>query len=209
MNVLVAHLNAETRILLRAELEERGFHVVAETSNGLDAIELANDLHPDIVMVQMDMPAVSGIEIARQISRDLPHATFVLLNSEVDACALGDLPLTGAQRRHVNGDEPQGDGEAHERFRKLTARQREILALILSGCSNKVIGMDLGISRRTVENHRAQIMKRTASKSLPELARTAFSINWNQPAGVSTERAKSNGARRIAAASPMMTGLAG
>lgn len=59
-------------------------------------------------------------------------------------------------------------------FDDLTIRQRQIMNLVLSGKASKVIAFNLGISRRTVENHRAQIMKKTRSASIPALARSAF-----------------------------------
>ena len=61
----------------------------------------------------------------------------------------------------------------------LTPRQREIMALVLAGHPSKNIAADLGISQRTVENHRATIMKKTGSKSVPALARLALAATWN------------------------------
>jgi two-component system CheB/CheR fusion protein len=63
----------------------------------------------------------------------------------------------------------------------LTPRQREIMALIISGVPNKNIAADLGISQRTVETHRAAIMRKTGSKSLPALARLAVAASWVDP----------------------------
>jgi len=60
----------------------------------------------------------------------------------------------------------------------LTARQREIMERVLAGHPSKNIAADLGISQRTVENHRAAIMKKTGTKSLPALARLALAANW-------------------------------
>jgi len=60
----------------------------------------------------------------------------------------------------------------------LTERQREIMHLVVAGYPSKIIAMDLGISQRTVENHRWQIMHRTATKSLPELSRLVFCASW-------------------------------
>lgn len=60
----------------------------------------------------------------------------------------------------------------------LTDRQREIMHLVVAGHPSKIIAMDLGISQRTVENHRWQIMRRTGTKSLPELSRLVFCASW-------------------------------
>jgi two-component system CheB/CheR fusion protein len=62
---------------------------------------------------------------------------------------------------------------------RLTTRQREIMELVLAGYQSKIIAAHLGISRRTVENHRAAIMKKTGSKSLPALTRLALATGWN------------------------------
>ncbi|MFI4949361.1 MAG: response regulator transcription factor, partial [Alphaproteobacteria bacterium] len=64
--------------------------------------------------------------------------------------------------------------DATDRVASLTSRQRQIMELVLAGHPSKNIAADLGISQRTVENHRAAIMKRTASKSVPELTRLAL-----------------------------------
>ena len=64
------------------------------------------------------------------------------------------------------------------RIAKLTSRQREILNLILAGRSNKIIAADAGINQRTVENHRAAIMKKVGVRSLPALVRLAFAAGW-------------------------------
>lgn len=60
----------------------------------------------------------------------------------------------------------------------LTSREHEIMCLVLAGQPSKNIAVDLGISRRTVENHRASVMKKTGSKSLPALARLVFVVDW-------------------------------
>lgn len=67
---------------------------------------------------------------------------------------------------------------AAEQLSSLTHRQREILDLVLAGHPSKNIAADLGISQRTVENHRAAIMKKTGAKSLPALARIALAATW-------------------------------
>lgn len=69
----------------------------------------------------------------------------------------------------------------------LTVRQRQIMDLVLAGERSKNIAVDLGISRRTVENHRATIMERTGSKSIPALARLAFKSAMNHSGRPSIE----------------------
>jgi DNA-binding CsgD family transcriptional regulator len=71
---------------------------------------------------------------------------------------------------------------AEKRLGSLTVRECQIMKLVLSGQPSKNIAADLGISQRTVENHRASIMRRTGSKSLPELARLAIAADWTMPA---------------------------
>lgn len=68
--------------------------------------------------------------------------------------------------------------DAAKRVASLTPRQRQIMVLVLAGQPSKNIAADLGINQRTVENHRASIMKKTASKSLPGLARLALASAW-------------------------------
>jgi DNA-binding CsgD family transcriptional regulator len=67
---------------------------------------------------------------------------------------------------------------AATRIAGLTPRERQIMELVLAGHPSKNIAADLGISQRTVENHRASIMKKTGAKSLPGLARLAFVAEW-------------------------------
>jgi two-component system CheB/CheR fusion protein len=80
---------------------------------------------------------------------------------------------------------------AATRIAGLTPRQRQIMDMVLAGHPSKKIAADLGISQRTVENHRASIMKRIGSKSLPALARTALAAAWNdtsEPLGLTANR---------------------
>lgn len=72
-------------------------------------------------------------------------------------------------------------GAAEKRLANLTVRECQIMELVLSGHPSKNIAADLGISQRTVENHRASIMRRTGSRSLPELARLAIAADWTMP----------------------------
>ena len=72
-----------------------------------------------------------------------------------------------------------GDVEMRNSVRDLTARQRQIMELVVGGQPSKNIAADLGISRRTVENHRASIMRKTGSKSIPALVRFSIGVSVN------------------------------
>ncbi len=70
---------------------------------------------------------------------------------------------------------------AEDHIASLTPRQRQVMRLVLAGLPSKNIAATLGISRRTVENHRASIMRKTGSKSIPALACLAFAASWEDP----------------------------
>jgi two-component system CheB/CheR fusion protein len=78
------------------------------------------------------------------------------------------------ERSRDSAKRAQWHADARNRIASLTPRQRDIMARVLAGQPSKNIAADLGINQRTVENHRAEIMKRTAAKSIPALARLAI-----------------------------------
>ncbi len=83
--------------------------------------------------------------------------------------------------------------DAANRVARLTARQRQIMELVLAGHPSKNIAANLGLSQRTVENHRASIMKKTGSRSLPALARLALAAAWNHADEPLVQRVSSHG----------------
>ena len=86
----------------------------------------------------------------------------------VRVCGGGVLPALFAARE-----------TAACRVASLTPRQHEIMDMVLAGRANKIIAWELGISQRTVENHRAAVMAKTGAKSIPALARLAIAAEWN------------------------------
>ena len=117
--------------------------------------------HSDVAIAVEAMKAGAADFIEKPVS------SAGLLTSIAQAIAMGQ----GSVRRR------DWRRDAQMRISGLTARQHEIMSLILAGHPNKNIAADLGISQRTVENHRAAIMQKTRSKSLPALARLAFALS--------------------------------
>jgi FixJ family two-component response regulator len=71
----------------------------------------------------------------------------------------------------------QREIEVRAHFESLTPREAEVMAMVVKGCANKVIAMDLGVSQRTVELHRARVMQKMAARSLAELVRLSELLN--------------------------------
>ena len=117
-----------------------------------------------------------------------PNATFVLrsyLSSDTDDAALAGQDFLDSLRpceigRFVRALTMWLDGESNH-FTKLTLREQQVMDRVLDGQPSKNISADLGISQRTVENHRASIMRKTGCRSLPELARLALAASLSAP----------------------------
>lgn len=110
-----------------------------------------------------------------------PHNALALADTQLRQKddLIGQLMVRLIQQQHVLSKLLAWQQDASKRLAGLTRRQRQIVELVLAGCPNKNIADSLCISQRTVENHRASIMKKTGSKSLPALVRLGFAASWN------------------------------
>ena len=160
--------------------DEPDIKVVGEAGDGNEAIRLAEELKPNVIVMDCAMPSTSGLVATRKILSDAPdqkilmlsmHSEDTLVRQALEAGARGyvlknavDLELAGAIRKVVAGEvvlDPQVSKRASlkgERNGGLTARELEILQLIVDGKSNKEIADHLGLSVNTVAVHRANIM---------------------------------------------------
>lgn len=179
---------------LRAALEADG-HAVEDYASGPAFLDAYRPGAQACLLIDAYMPGLNGIDVLgrlRHVDRDLP-AIMITGDSDVSMAvdamkagaidfiekpvSLSDL-LAGVERaldrsRNARGLAAPHD-EATAKINLLTPRQRTILDLVIAGAPSKIIAADLGISQRTVENHRAAIMKKTGTKSLTALARLAF-----------------------------------
>jgi len=181
LTVLLVDDHALVRKGFRRMLEDdAAISVVGEASEGEEAVRLALELKPKVVVMDCALPGLSGIDATRRIRAKMPDATVLMLSMHsedtlvrqaLDAGARGyilknamELDLVSAIKRVAEGHlvlDPQLAKPASlkgERDSGLTARELEILRHIVAGKSNKEIAAELGLSANTVGVHRANIM---------------------------------------------------
>lgn len=180
--------------------------VAGETGDGHEALRLAETLQPDIVLLDIGMPGLNGLEVVARLAKQAPairvvilsmHATeeYVLqalrrgaagyllkgsavaeLEVAIRAVARGDTYLSPAVSKRVVDEYVNRTGNAADPLEALTPRQREILQLVAEGHTNKDMAQRLGLSHRTVEVHRNQLMKRLGVHDLAGLVRFAVRV---------------------------------
>jgi DNA-binding NarL/FixJ family response regulator len=181
LRVLLVDDHALVRRGFRRMLEdEPTFHVAGEASDGLEAVKLAEELRPDVIVMDCALPQMNGIEASRRILAKLPDTAIVMLSMHsedtlvkqaLEAGARGyilknamDLDLVSAIKKVAAGQtvlDPQitrSGALKGERDTGLTQRELEILQHIVAGKSNKEIATELNLSVNTVSVHRANIM---------------------------------------------------
>jgi DNA-binding NarL/FixJ family response regulator len=181
-----------------------GVEVVAEAGNGLDALAAVEHYRPDIVFSDIAMPMMNGLELATRLSRDFPMIKTIILSIHaeeeyicralqagavgyllkdscpaelslaIQAVSRGDSYLSPAISNQVISDYTRRTGTDARAPGLLSPRQREILRLIAIGQTTKAIARTLGISVKTVETHRAQLMDRLEIYEIAGLVRYAI-----------------------------------
>ena len=203
--ILLADDHAVVRHGLRILLEaESDFRIAGETGDGMEALRLAESLQPDILVLDVVMNGINGIEVARQIAKRAPKTSIVMLSmygSEgyvVEALQAGAKAyvlkdssadeLVRAIREVMSGrhylspplSEEQIESYRHKTtatalnpYDTLTSREQEVLHLALQGCTSTGIADKLSISRRTVEIHRGNMMRKLGVHTQTQLLRYA------------------------------------
>jgi two-component system response regulator NreC len=186
------------RLILQSQED---MEVIGETGNGKEAVTLTCSLRPDIVVMDVTMPELNGIEATRQIREQVPsvrvlglsvHRDSVYVREMVRAGAEGyilkesaDTELISAVRVVAAGNSylsPDVAGAVLSDYRKqaknpvdvLTAREREVLQLIAEGQTNKDVAGRLKLSVYTVDGHRTRIMEKLGLHSVGDLVRFAI-----------------------------------
>jgi DNA-binding NarL/FixJ family response regulator len=192
---------------LRKLIEEE-FDIVGTAANGRDLVNAAKELRPDIVLLDMAMPLLNGIEAARQIKAENPSVRLIFLTMQTNRDYIREAFEIGASGyvakleaasdlisaiRHVQAGRFALSPSLSERllgrqiephqnparlFSALTPRQREVLQLVAEGKSAKQIADLLFISVKTVEFHKKHLMEELRVHSSAELVRYAVEQGW-------------------------------
>jgi DNA-binding NarL/FixJ family response regulator len=183
-----------------------GIEVVADTGDGLEALSLIGAHHPDIVLLDIGMPGLNGLEVLTRIKHAYPAVRVMMLSMHANeeyvwralrdgaagyllkgantvefeqairTVAQGDIFLSATVSKYTIANYA-GRMTAHTPgLERLTSRQREVLQLIAEGRSTKEIAYQLQISAKTVETHRAQVMERLNIDTIAGLVRYAITV---------------------------------
>ena len=177
--------------------------VVAQADNGRQAVELVATHKPDIAILDLSMPELNGLDATRRILINEPQTRVLILTAHeseqlvrevlsagargyvlksdagrilvraVEALLEGQTFFTSTVARLVLDGYLRGGGEAPELAPTLSAREREIVQLLAEGASNKEVARALGISVKTAETHRGNIMRKMQFASLSDLVKYA------------------------------------
>ena len=211
MSALVRVLLADDHTLVRAGIrallnELPGVQVVAEAGDGREAVELAKAHQPNLILMDISMKGLNGIEATAQVKRELPEVRVIILSMHaseehvaqalragasgymlkdaatqelalaVAAVMRGEAYLSPLISKQVVESYVQRRGADNGPLDMLTSRQRQILQLIAEGKSTKQIAHLLSLSVKTVETHRAQLMERLEIRDVPGLVRYAVRV---------------------------------
>lgn len=201
IRVLLADDHALVRQALRELLDREGIQVVAEASQGQEAVSLASTMRPDVAVLDISMPTMNGLEAVRELHQLSPRTKSILLTRhDEDQYVMAALQsgirgyvlktqaaadLVQAIRRVHNGEvylSPGVSGALVEAFlsksglpaEPLSPRERQVLQLVGEGRSTKEIADLLCISVKTVESHRARLMQKLDIHDVARLVRYAI-----------------------------------
>lgn len=187
IQVIVADDHQLVRQGLRALLEHEGFGVIGEAADGQEALQLAEKLHPDVVVMDLAMPLMNGIDAAREILRVSPKSKTILLTMHAERQYILEGLRGGAKgyvmKTHAANDLVRAIREAAHggtylspeiseavidayKYKTevpdnpLSARERQVLQLIAEGKTTKQVALTLGISVKTAETYRTRIMEK-------------------------------------------------
>lgn len=176
---------------------------VGEAGNGEEALELIKKNKPNVIITDISMPILSGIELTEIVKEKYPEIKVVILSMHNDSeyviealevGAMGYLPKDSSDEEIINAINSVANDKMYysssvsdvfakkilknkktkSEIEKLTEREHEVLTLIVNGYSNKEIAQQLFVSKRTVDNHRTNCMKKISANNTADIVRIAF-----------------------------------
>lgn len=214
LRILVADDHEVVRHGVRTLLEgELGWEVCDEATTGREAVAKATRLVPDVVILDIAMPDLNGLDATRQIRKAVPSAEVLILTMHESEQTIREVLAAGARGYVLKSDAGQNlvaavnalrqhkpfftssitgvvlDGylkgatepAAEQAHDTLTARERETLQLIAEGKTNKEVAVALGLSVKTVDTHRVNVMRKLGLHSVSELVRYAIRNKMIEP----------------------------
>lgn len=211
VRILLAEDHTLVRAGIRALLESlENVEVVAEAADGREALRLAKAHHPDILLMDITMKELNGLEAAARLAKEHPAVRVIILSMHADqvyvrqalkagamgyllkgadvaelelalkAVTRGDTYLSPSVSKDLVGDLLSGNTPAANPLNDLTPRQREILQLVAEGRTTKEIAARLDLSIKTVETHRMQLMERLNIHDVAGLVKFAIRVGLTQ-----------------------------
>lgn len=205
LRIVIVDDHAVVRRGVRALLESQpGWEIAGEAVTGREAVDLAKRLYPDIVVMDLSLPELNGLDAARQILKDSPRTEVLVLTMHHSEELVRNVLQAGARGYVLKSDADESLIAAVESLRDhkpfltstvtefvlddyiqraeedvanagtVTPREREIIQLLAEGKSNKETASALSVSVKTVEAHRANIMRKLRLRSVSDLVRYAI-----------------------------------
>ena len=211
LHILIADDHGIVRSGIRMLIDrQQGMHVVAEAEDGIQAVELAQATKPDVAILDVSMPRMTGLQAAREIRARVPETSVLLLSMHdderyffdaVDVGAAGYVLKRSADTDLIDAIQAVGRGEqfvspvteravikewlAGDREDRLqdplTPRELDVVKLIAEAHTNKQIAQALHVSEKTVESHRANVLSKLGMRDRVELVRYAIRRGLVEP----------------------------
>jgi len=211
LRIILADDHALVRAGFRALLREMGIQILAEAGNGWEVLQRVSEHQPDVVLMDIAMPELNGLEATARLTQQFPTVRVVILSMHANieyarralqagaagyllknakaaeletaltAVAQGEVYLSPAVAKYVAADYTRRCQDKSPAYMRLTPRQAEILQLITKGYTRKQIAEKLDISVKTFDTYRAQLMRLLDVQDAAGLVRAAAQMGLVTP----------------------------